>query len=272
MQQTLNPNWWQRSRMNGILRYQFFTLRNVLRITLLILLVSHMLSLIMPFIFDMTYQYAGIYADISVTLVVALICAHRSANKSTTFLLRFGTSRTAVWLGNLLSLFAGMIAMLLATLLLNMVTGAAVSALSDLYPSKFLFGFSYTSLEVRTYSSMLTDALRDVPKYALYAVEWSSLFYLLGCCMRRNRALTLIVVIGVPMLFMILMMIPAVQNVASIIEEGNQAKIMFTGAHWLKVLTDVMEFVRTKWQYIQAGAALVSLPLSYRCMRGTAQP
>ena len=32
MQQTLNMNWWQRSRMNGILRYQYITLRNVLRL------------------------------------------------------------------------------------------------------------------------------------------------------------------------------------------------------------------------------------------------
>ena len=272
MQQTLNMNWWQRSRINGILRYQYITLRNVLRLTLLILLISQVLSLVMPLIFDISYRFAGIYADLGVTLVVALICAHMTANKSTTFLLRFGTSRTAVWLGNLLSLFVGMIALLLATLLLSMVTGAAVNALSNPYPGKFMFDFSYTSSEVRTYSSMLTDALRDVPRLALYAVEWSCLFYLLGCCMRRNRALTLIVVIGVPMLFMILMMIPAVQNVASIIEEGNQGKIMITGAHWLKVLTDVMEFVRTKWQYIQAGAALVSLPLSYRCMRGTPQP
>ena len=272
MQQTLNMNWWQRSRMNGILRYQYITLRSVLRLTLIILLVSQALSLLMPFVFDMNYQFAGIYADISITLVVALICAQMTANKSTTFLLRFGTSRTAVWLGNLISLFLGMIALLLATLLLSMVSGATVQALESAFPDKYMFDASFYSSGTSTYSDMLTDALRDLPKLALYAIEWSSLFYLLGCCMRRNRALTLIVIIGVPMLFMILMMIPAVRNVAQVIDEGNQGKMMLEGAHWLKILTDVMKFVQTKWQYIKAGAALISLPLSYLCMRGTPQP
>ena len=44
------------------------------------------------------------------------------------------------------------------------------------------------------------------------------------------------------------------------------------GLQWMQWLTSAARFAVEQWPWIQLGAAIVSLPLSYLCMRGTPQP
>ncbi|HNW85955.1 MAG TPA: hypothetical protein PLP25_07760 [Candidatus Limiplasma sp.] len=273
MQPTLERTWWQSARLNGVLRYQWKALSRGVGLVMLILMVSQAISFLMPLALDMTYPFTGIYADLGVTLVVALISACVAAGKSTRFLLRFGTSRLSVWLGNLIGLFAGMVGLLLGTMLLSMLMGALTLAMANAMPRKYVFQRFFGELEGATlYGESLTEALKTLPTYILYTLEWTCMFYLLGCCLRRNRAATLFVIIGVPMLLMILTLIPAVRQAARVMENADDRQMMLLGIQWLKYLTDFVHFVEHEWPTLQLAGAVVSLPLSYLCMRGTPQP
>ena len=49
-------------------------------------------------------------------------------------------------------------------------------------------------------------------------------------------------------------------------------QMLLLGVQWMKYLSDIMHFVEREWPAIQLVSAVVSLPLSYLCMRGTLQP
>lgn len=273
MQQTLDAGFWRSARFPGVLRYQWKALGRTVSLVLLILLGTQLLSLVFPMLTGNAYPYLGVYADLSATLVVALVCACIAAGKSTRFLLRFGTSRLSVWLGNLVGLWAGMVGLLLGTFLLSLLIGGLVLGLSAAVPTAFrvkpLFADASTTVLFR---NTLNRTLADLPKYSLYVVEWTSIFYLFGCCLRRNRALTLSVMFGVPMLLMLLTLIPAVRQAVDVMENANDRQMMLLGVQWMKYLADAMKFIRDQWPMIQLIGAAVSLPLSYLCMRGTQQP
>ena len=111
-----------------------------------------------------------------------------------------------------------------------------------------------------------------MPQQLLWLLEWTSLFYLLACCLRRRRGLTLAVVLGVPFVCVMLMLMPFVRETAVILESGTETEILAMGLEWMQWLARVAQFVVEQWQWIQLGAAAVSLPLSYLCMRTTPQP
>lgn len=273
MQQTLETGYWQSARLNGVLRYHLKSLGRTVSLVLLILLGSQLLSLAFPLLTGEPYPFMGVYADPSVTLVVALVCGCVTAGKSTRFLLRFGTSRLSVWLGNVLALWVGMVALLLGTLLLSMVMGGLVLALTSAMPAQFAIRTLFSDLHASgLYTRTLGEALTALPASLLYTLEWASLFYLFGCCLRRNRALTLTVIIGLPMLLLMLTLIPAVRQAASVVQNANDQQMMLLGVQWMKYLVDAVHFVENEWPTLQLLAAVASLPLSYLCMRGTQQP
>jgi len=273
MQQTLDRSWWQSARFSGVLRYHWKALGKTVSIVLLVLFAAQMATLIFPMISDNPYPYSGVYADLSITMIFALVCSCIAAGKGTRFLLRFGTSRVSVWLGNLVGLFAGMVAFLLGTLVLSILLGGAVlglaNALPDTFKVKTLFGDTQVTA---LFKNSLSESLHNLPAYILYTLEWTCLFYLLGTCLRRNRAITLTVILGVPMLLMMLTLIPAVRQAADVVQNANNSQMMLLGVQWMKYLVDFANFVEHEWPTIQLLAALVSLPLSYLCMRDTAQP
>lgn len=273
MQQTLDRSWWQNARMPGIFRYHWKALGKVVLWVWAILLASQLVALIFPLLTRTSYPYSGTAADIGTTLFLSLVCSLFTANKSTRFFLRFGTPRFSVWLGNLLSLFIGMIVFLVGTLLMNTLVSLLVVSLGQSMPDKFHSIYYYAQNDIAgLFQQTLSASLASLPKYILYTVEWTCLFYLLACCMRRNRVLTLVVIIGVPTLLMILTLIPAVRQAVSAFESSNEQQMTLLGVQWMIYLRDFATFVEREWPTIQLIAAGVSLPLSYLCMRNTAQP
>ena len=206
-------------------------------------------------------------------MIVALVCSTVAAGKSTRFLLRFGTSRFSVWLGNLLSLFVGMVVFLLGTLALSLLLGGMVLGLSAALPHSFAVKTLFNDTQpLALFKQTLADTLRNLPAYILYTVEWTCLFYLLGTCLRRNRGLTVAILVGVPMLLLTLTLIPAVRRAAQIVQNADDRQMMLLGVQWMKYLVDFAHFIENEWPTLQLVGALASLPLSYLCMRGTAQP
>ena len=166
------------------------------------------------------------------------------------------------------------LAMALGTLLINLATGGTVLLLSRTMPARFTLT-AYTDA-LPTGAALLCHSLREslegLPQQLLWLLEWTCLFYLLACCLRRGRGLTLAVVLGVPFGCVMLMLMPFVRETAVILESGTETEILAMGLEWMQWLARVAQFVVEQWQWIQLGAAAVSLPLSYLCMRTTPQP
>lgn len=280
MQQTLNPtltesNWFTLSRCKGIFRYHLRTLGKTVAWVLGLLLVSGLVSALMPLLVKrMEYGSTGISANVGAAILFALICGCAVAGRSTRFLLRFGTPRFSAWLCNVIALMAGMLVLLLGTLVINTLVSYLVLALSQSSPGYTLWvvmgrGVSFDGTYL---AGTLSQAIADFPRQMLWVVEYVSLFYLLGCCLRRAKGLTLTVVIGVPLVLMLLTVIPAVQQTIDIALSGTQGEMMAVGMQWMDWLAKAIDFLVEQWPTIQLILAVAALPLSYLCMRGTKQP
>lgn len=275
MQTTLEKrDWFTASRLKGVFRYHRARMGRTLLWVLVILLSADVLSLLMGLFTLGKYEGLGVSANISITLLSTLICACVAADGGTRFLLRFGTPRTSVWLGSVLSLIGWMAALLLCTLLLSTGASALLVLLHSANPGMFsLISYYDPSLNsAQVFSQTLSEALAALPNQLLWTLEWSCLFYLLGCCLRRSKAITVSVLIGVPLILFLTMLIPTVQQTVAALESASEGELVVMGVKWLKWLSGAIRWVERQWPWIQLCAALASLPLSYLCMRGTQQP
>lgn len=276
MQTTLeDKNWFAASRFRGVMRYNQAKMSQWVLWTMAVLAGAQLLSLLMSLtVKEARFSSTGVSINFPMTMLCTLICAHVAAKQGTRFLLRFGTPRTSVWLGNVLSLMGWMLVLLFCTLVLSVLTGGAVVLLNGIMPDRFLL-INYFRPELATrevFSQTLADSLSALPQHALWVLEWSCLFYLLSCCMRRNKGLTIGVIVGVPLLLFITMLIPAIQQTLAAVENADNGEIMLMGLQWYQWLMKAAKWVMEQWPWIQLLAALVSLPLSWLCMRTTAQP
>jgi hypothetical protein len=273
MQGTLDVGWWKRARLSGVLRYHWKTISRTVGWALLIILAAQTLALLAPLVVNVDFTFTGAYANLGIAMVVALVCGVTVSHRSTRFLLRFGTSRLSVWLGNLTALLAGMVAFLLGTLLINLLIGGLTLTMIPAAPGRYQFQEFYDGVTgVALLNRSLQNGLEQLPSYLLYLAEWTCLFYLMGCFLRWNRVLTISVVVGVPLLMVILMLIPAVREAVQVVESADNAQITLLSLQWMKYLMDILEFIQKQWQTIQLVAAVASLPISYLLTRITPQP
>ena len=257
--------WLRASRFSGVVRYQYKVVGRIVIWALLLVLAVQLLSLVMPQISGTPYPFDGIRGNFEIVFFAAFVTGILTAGRYTRFLLRFGTSRTSVWLGNVLGVLAGMVALLLFTFLLNMLVAALLLPLHNLSPNLY-------SIDATTFRSDLSEGFQDLPELLLYSLEWTAIFYLYGCLLRRFRAVTISVSIAVPLLFVILMLLPAVREGLSVLRGDNQGDIVILGLKWIQILQDILRFIENNWDTLQLTAGIASLPLSYLVMRGTKQP
>ena len=257
--------WVRASRLQGILRYDYKIIGRLVAWVLLIMLAVQALSLTFPLFTGNQFAFDGIRGNFELVFFASLIAGIFTAGRSSRFLLRFGTSRTSVWIGSELAMLLGMVGLLLMTFLINMLVGAVLFPLQGLSPKLY-------SMSAMQYRYEITKGLEGLPELLAYTLEWAAIFYLYGCLLRRFRVLTISVSIGVPLLFVILMLIPAVREGLSVIQGNNQGQILVLGLKWLQILNDFLRFLEENWDAVQLTAALVSLPVSYLVMRGTKQP
>lgn len=277
MQQTLNARPWseyplyQRSRLKGALRFHALKLGKIVLWVLGILLAAQVIGILLTLVGVMKECSAsGVAAEFGTEMTILLVFSCILAKSSTTFLTRFGTPRTSVWLSNLIALFISGAAFLLGSLVTSILTNYGILALSASNPAFTVANYTLSGGEL--VAASLSDALSGLPMLLLWTLEWSCLFYLLGCCLRRSKAITLTVCILLPLLVWVMMLLPVVRNAVELVENGNQTEIIMTGMQLLNWLSSVMQFVAKNWQWLQGLAALISLPLSWLCMRGTQQP
>ncbi len=257
--------WVTTSRFAGVLRYHYKNIGKRVVWALLIVLIAQGLSLLAPLLFGGLYHFDGIRGNFEFVFFAAFVVGISTAGRATRFLLRFGTSRTSVWLGNVLGQLLAMVSLLVATFLINMLLAGLLFLLSNASPAHY-------SMSGKLFHTALTYGLKDLPGLLLYTLEWTSIFYLYGCMLRRFKVLTISVSIGVPLLFVILMLIPTVREALAVVQGDNQGQLILLGLQWLQWLQDLIRFIEEHWETLQLLTAVVCLPLSYIVMRGTKQP
>ena len=257
--------WLKEARFAGVLRYHFKNIGRLLTWGLLIILAVQLLSLLMPLFIHDAFLFDGIRGNFAIVFFGAFIAGIVTAGRGSRFLLRFGTARTSVWIGNVLGLLAGMVGLLAATFLINMLVAALLFPLSNIQPRLY-------AMSGGLYQTSLSQGLKDLPQQLVYTLEWTSIFYLYGCMLRRFKALTISFSIGIPLLFIVLMLIPTVRDGLQVLRGDDQGQILILGMNWLKILRDFLRFLDQNWETIQLVTGIVSLPLSYLVMRGTKQP
>ena len=290
-EKTFSPSavreWYAKARCKGIFRYHTITLGKIVLSVLAVMLVSELLPIIITLVFrpGFPYESNGISANFALTATLSFVCACRVAGYSTRFLLRFGTSRFSVWLCNILSLTVTACALLLASLAVSILMGYLMLWLSGQHPSLFvlrpvqsisgLFLPGADRAAVDGYALLtatLAETFKTLPTLFLWSAEWVSLFYLFGCCLRRWKKITIAVVVGLPLALVMMTVVPVLRETISTAVNATDSEMTMMGLQWMRWIGQIARFMNEQWQWIQLGAAVLALPLSYWCMRGTKQP
>jgi len=266
-----NHNWFTLSRFGGCMRFhRVKKLKLALGLVLLMLAVQA-LELALAYFGVTDFRLTAQMPDLPFALALVFCLALRTAKQDTTFLLRFGTPRTSVWLSNVLSLLIFGVCYLLLSAVVNALVGAASVSLAP-HCSGIFIPDRY-QLPVGEYLLKLFADMGEVlPSYLLWLVEYTCIFYLLACCLRRWKAATIIVLVGVPALLFTLILLPTLQTVVDAVESGSQSELMVLFFRFMGWLEKALDFTVENWKWIQGGAAFVALVLSYLVMRGTRQP
>lgn len=275
MQQTDNQRtWWQQSRCNGILRYHAKTTGRDLLIILAAYIGVNLFSLLMPLAFGFEMSLNGISGANGWTELVLMVMAVVTAGSRTRFILRFGTPRLSAWLCNVIALFVLMLCFQLASKLISAMVALAVCGLSKANPELYRFA-SYLdngASGMALYRQSLIELIKDIPKTALELLAWTSVMYFFGCCLRKHKVITLLIVLGLPALGMLLLIVPAINHGISAYQTGDMGVVMKMLFDLYHVAVTVGEWIYKNFFLVEMASGLVCLPLSYLVMRSTKQP
>lgn len=264
-----NKGWFRLSRFGGAMRYQYLRRRRLLVFLLVVMAAVQIVDLTLAFFGVLQTRVTPVTTDLSLALLLLLCCSFPVAKSETTFLLRFGTPRTAVWLSNIFSLFLTGAAYLVLSAVLN-----AAFAVPGVLLAEAGKGVSM-AVPMPLGEYLLTglgSLLRELPMQLLWMLEYAAIFYFVACCLRRWRVPTILVLVGVPALLFSMFLLPAFNEVGNILEGGGQNQLVALVLKLLTWLEKAADFIAKNWQTIQGVTAGVALVLSYLVMRGTRQP
>ena len=282
MQQTLNlKERISAARAKGIFRYHSRTVGHIALWLLGISLISELITVLIPaFISSARYYWSGgLTADLATTFLFLIAGAQIMAGRSTRFLLRFGTPRFSVWLCNLLSLWGMGMLLLVGTFLVSTLLSYLALLLSTHLPqyqlmtdSLFFSPDTSTVFNAAFLNDSFAKALANLPHQLSLLLQWTPIFYFFTCCLRRAKWWTLSVIVGVPFVFILLTLVPAVRQGMAAVANGDSTALNAMGLQWLYWINKISRYLYNEWPTVQLCIAGASLPLSYLCMRGTKQP
>jgi hypothetical protein len=262
-------SWFKLSRFGGAMRYHFLRKRRLVLFLVLVMAAALAVDLGLAFFGTHTTRVMPVSADLPVSLLLVLCCSFPAAKHESTFLMRFGTPRTAVWLSNILSLFLSAAVFLVLSIAVN-----ALGGIVGLLLAKSGNGVLVTeTFHIGEYlQSGLQAAAADLPMQLLWLAEYTAIFYFLACCLRRWRIPTILVLVGVPALLFTTLLLPVFDEVGAVLEGGEQNQLVALLLRFMAWLEKAADFIAENWQTIQGVTAGVTLVLGYWVMRGTKQP
>lgn len=126
-----------------------------------------------------------------------------------------------------------------------------------------------------TFGEVAQMATRKALRSALSMIEWSGVWYLYICLLRRWKAATLLVTIGTPILLVMLLVMPMLTGWMDRIASMTEAEIMQA----MPLLYDlartaekIFKFLVEKWPAVRAALGVGCYALAYPVMRSTPQP
>lgn len=268
-----NLSVYRSTRMKGALRYHLIRLGKLALGLLALILLSDVISLIVGLTGFSSCEGTGVSANWALTLLLMLVLSCMLARSGSTFLCRFGTSRFTVWLSQIVSLALCMTGFVLGTLLLSLANNYLILAFSR-HNEHFsiLCGYDFAFLPEAYLAQSFRQTMGDFPRLLLDCLEVLCLMYLFACCLRRNKWVTLAVVILGPLLLWVLTLAPVFRQAIDLVQYGSEGEIFVQSMQWINWLQKAWNFFTDHWRLVQGLAALVSLPLSYLCVRSTRQP
>lgn len=264
-----NKGWFKLSRFGGAMRYQWLRRRRLVVFLLAVMAAVQIVDLGLAFFGVPETTVPSVRPDFSVALLLVFCCSFPVAKSETTFLLRFGTPRTSVWLGSLLSLFLTGTAYLILSTVLN--AAFAVPCVLLAQAGKIVATVVAVPLGEYLLGGLLST-LKDLPMQLLWIFEYSAIFYFVACCLRRWKIPTILVLVGVPALLFTLLLLPAINEASAMLESGGQNELVALLLKLISWLQKAAKFVGENWQTLQGAAAGVAFVLGYFVMRGTRQP
>lgn len=261
--------WIGLSRFGGAMRYQWLRRRRLVVFLLVVMAAVMVVDLALGYFGLTETTVARVQPDFTVALLLVFCCSFPVAKSETTFLLRFGTPRTSVWLSSLLSLFlTGTVYLALSTLLnavfavpgvLMAQAGKSVTMTLPVPLGEYLLGG-------------LQSTLKDLPMQLLWILEYAAIFYFVACCLRRWKVPTILVLVGVPALLFTVLLLPVINEASAMLESGGQNELVALMLKVVSWLQKAAKFVGENWQTLQGIAGGVAFVLGYLVMRGTRQP
>ena len=261
--------WLKLSRFGGAMRYQWLRRRRLVVFLLVVMAAVQILDLAMAYLGMLETTVPPVQADFTVALLLIFCCSFPVAKSETTFLLRFGTPRTSVWLSSMLSLFLTGTAYLALSTLLNAVF--AVPGVLLAQAGKNVTMAVPAPLGEYLLNGLLST-LHDLPMQLLWILEYAAIFYFVACCLRRWKVPTILVLVGVPALLFTTLLLPAINEATAMLESGGQNELVTLMLKFVSWMQKAAKFVGENWQTIQGVAGGVTLVLGYLVMRGTRQP
>lgn len=209
--------------------------------------------------------------------VCALILMYRAANVDARFLITRLTPRPSVYAGVVLEILTFTALGVLLAAAVTLAETGLVAALSGLAPGRYSVSMWDLLGQARaTATGEVAGFL--VPytgRFFLSTVEYCCFYYLYFCLLRRWKVQTLAVTIGVPVLMVVLVVVPAVNGFFDQIASMSEQELwqsMPVLMNLLRFMEEAVRFMIERWPVIRAVAAVACLALSYPVMAGTPQP
>ena len=242
-------------------------------VVLCVTMLGNIIALIMP-ISNIEIRTYSVMQHVSVILMIVLM--EKMAEKYTQFLVTRATPRKTVFVSIVCTLLCATLLCAFLNEALTLLDASIAEMVRKVDPSK---------ANINIIVGMNAMCLTSASEIALYAPkhlfnqflslsQWACIFYFYMTLLRRWRKVTLIISIGLPVLYFMLMLIPLLTGwYDQLLNMGESAlKIMPFTTNVLQGLKQFAVFLIEQWPWVRMGMAVVCLALSYPVMAYTPQP
>ena len=252
----------------GALRYFGSTVkRGILLIFILMAAIVAGMFLV-PIIFKYKLDYTGIN-DNGVYFIFIIVTMFRAARKDTIFLTSRPVARRSLFLAVMTEIIALSAILAISIIILQNLGYMTNEALKKNMPE--IFGRSNNR---RFFSPFYPrDSLSVMKNLFIRYIPVGVFSYAYACFLTRWKGWTIGISVGIPVLLIVLMLLPTVQeflnDIEQVIDNNNRAAAMLTVPKWIDILSGVVNWFRRNWKRVYWTACACCVPLSFLVMRTT---
>jgi len=252
----------------GALRYYGTTLKRSLVLIMMLMVAIVAGMFLLPMIFRFRTEYTGI-SDNGLYFIFMIVTMFRAARKDTIFLTSRPVARRSLFLAVLTEIVSLAVVLAVSIIILQNVGYFVNEALKRGMPQYF------GNVSNRRFFSPFypRDSLTVLKNVFLRYLPMGVFAYTYACFVTRWKGWTIGISVGVPVLLVVLMLLPTVQeflnDLGQLIDGGNPAAAMMTVPKWIDIIAGVVNWFRANWKKVYWTACVCCIPLSFLVMRTT---